>query len=102
MIGYKSAYWKIKCPIYMIVFDPQAYRIHERFDIIELKSISRSNAKDIFEYTKKGSHYPNGIVHKGDLFRSRQAAYNKLKKLVKQEYEESIKIIKTLIEVQND
>jgi hypothetical protein len=36
------------------------------------------------------------------LFRSRQAAYNKLKKLVKQEYEESIKIIKTLIEVQND
>jgi hypothetical protein len=99
MIGYKSAYWKIKDPIYMIVFDPKAYRDHERFNIIELKSISRSNANDFFEYTKKGSCYKGGIVHKGDLFRSKQAAYNKLRKLVKQEYEESLKLIKSLIEV---
>ena len=95
MIGYNSSYWHVEYPIYLIHYNPEN-QIRAKFRIFAISTIRKNDLKDYFDYTIEGGFYIDGVAHKSRFFKTYNAAYNGLLKLLKDEYAENLTMIKSL------
>ena len=99
MIGYKSAIWKLEYPVYFVKYSPMLYRPQDRYAIRKVVYLSKTKTTDYFEYTLDGAMYPEGIAYKNRFFRTREAAYKGLIRLLREDYDSSLSLIKALKDV---